>query len=155
MTCEKISQVTQIECRTNVSCKSVSVHLYRNLCCGKLDTHGMGTLIVEWRNTWLERGGSKEYTSKISRGYIVSSDSTNIFCFGLCENVQKIPPKLHWSVTPRTTCSGQISSFIFKKTPTQTNAAWKKRIVNRRSLAATFSIGISSSRKGGPLHHRS
>ncbi len=67
----------------------VSVHLYRNLCCGKLDARNVETLIVEW-TTCLERGGSNEYTSKISRGYVVSSGSTNIFYFVLWENVQKI-----------------------------------------------------------------
>ncbi len=32
---------------------------------------------------------------------------------------------------------------------------WKKCTVNRRSLAAPFSIGISSSHNDGPLHHQS
>ncbi len=32
---------------------------------------------------------------------------------------------------------------------------WKKHSVSRRSLTAPFSIGISSSGKGGSLHHRS
>ncbi len=31
---------------------------------------------------------------------------------------------------------------------------WKKRTINRRSLAAPFSINISSSHKGVPLHHQ-
>ncbi len=79
---------------TNVLRKSVSVHPYRNLYCGKLDARDVRMQIAEWTNTWLERRGSKEYTSKILRGYVVSSSSTNIFCFMLCKNVQKIPPKL-------------------------------------------------------------
>ncbi len=32
---------------------------------------------------------------------------------------------------------------------------WKKRMVNRLSLAAPFYVGISSLCNGGPLHHRS
>ncbi len=101
----------------------------------------MGTLIVEWTNTWLERGGSKEYTSKISRGYVASSGSANIFCFVLCKNMQKIPPNCNdvectelrtSSVTPETICNGKIPLLIKKKFRHRLMQLWKKGMVNRR-----------------------
>ncbi len=79
---------------TNVSHKSVSAQ--------PTEICDVGMLIAERTNTWLERRSSKEYTSKILCRYIVSSDSTNIFYLMLCENVQKIPPKLQWCRMYRT-----------------------------------------------------
>ncbi len=52
------------------------------------------------------------------------------------------------SVTPRTTC-GKISLFIKeKKLRRSCMQLWKKHMVNRRSLATPFLVGISSSCKG-------